>query len=473
VRAETVRRVRLVVVGLLLLTVAAGTLTAAPRLKVSDNRHFLVKDDGSPFFYLGDTAWELFHRLKREEADRYLADRAAKRFTVIQAVVLAEMNGLNDPNPYGQKPLSDNDPTKPNEEYFKHIDYVVNKAEELGLFVGMLPTWGNNWNKPPGQGGIFTPENAATYGEFLGKRYKDKPIIWILGGDRPVENDTHRAILKAMALGLRKGDGGSHLITFHPPGGNGSSTWLHDADWLDFNMRQNGHAIDFDGRYDATRADYARTNPVKPVIDGEPVYEDHPVNFKPKELGHSVAADVRRTIYWDLFGGACGHTYGHHSVWQMYAPGRQPINGPLMPWNEAIDQPGAGQMQHARALIESRPVLTRVPDDTVIVRSNVPTSVPGAGTRRFTATRDQAGTYAFVYAPVGRPFSVRMDAIKGPKAKAWWFDPRTGKADAIGEFETKGERRFTPPAPGELLDWVLVLDDAAKNYPPPGAIPPH
>ena len=473
-RAETVRRVRLVVVGLLLLTVAAGTLTAAaPRLKVSDNKHFLVQDDGSPFFYLGDTAWELFHRLKREEADRYLADRAAKRFTVIQAVVLAEMNGLNDPNPYGQKPLSDNDPTKPNEEYFKHIDYVVNKAEELGLFVGMLPTWGNNWNKPPGQGGIFTPENAATYGEFLGKRYKDKPIIWILGGDRPVENDTHRAILKAMALGLRKGDGGSHLITFHPPGGNGSSTWLHDADWLDFNMRQNGHAIDFDGRYDATRADYARTNPVKPVIDGEPVYEDHPVNFKPKELGHSVAADVRRTIYWDLFGGACGHTYGHHSVWQMYAPGRQPINGPLMPWNEAIDQPGAGQMQHARALIESRPVLTRVPDDTVIVRSNVPTSVPGAGTRRFTATRDQAGTYAFVYAPVGRPFSVRMDAIKGPKAKAWWFDPRTGKADAIGEFETKGERRFTPPAPGELLDWVLVLDDAAKNYPPPGAIPPH
>jgi len=474
VRAATVRRVRLVVVGLLLLTVAAGTLTAAaPRLKVSDNKHFLVKDDGSPFFYLGDTAWELFHRLKREEADRYLADRAAKRFTVIQAVVLAEMNGLNDPNPYGQKPLSDNDPTKPNEEYFKHIDYVVNKAEELGLFVGMLPTWGNNWNKPPGQGGIFTPENAATYGEFLGKRYKDKPIIWILGGDRPVENDTHRAILKAMALGLRKGDGGSHLITFHPPGGNGSSTWLHDADWLDFNMRQNGHAIDFDGRYDATRADYARTNPVKPVIDGEPVYEDHPVNFKPKELGHSVAADVRRTIYWDLFGGACGHTYGHHSVWQMYAPGRQPINGPLMPWTEAIDQPGAGQMQHARALIESRPVLTRVPDDSVIIKSNVPTSVPGAGTRRFTATRDEAGTYAFVYAPVGRPFSVRMDAIKGSKAKAWWFDPRTGKADAIGEFETKGERRFTPPAPGELLDWVLVLDDATKNYPRPGMIPPH
>ena len=37
-------------------------------LKVSDNRRFLVHEDGSPFFYLGDTAWELFHRLTLDEA---------------------------------------------------------------------------------------------------------------------------------------------------------------------------------------------------------------------------------------------------------------------------------------------------------------------------------------------------------------------------------------------------------------------
>ena len=453
---------------LALSALSVPSAAAAPRLKVSGNKHFLVKDDGTPFFYLGDTAWELFHRLNREEAERYLKDRSAKQFTVIQAVVLAELDGLNEPNPYGQKALADNDPLKPNEAYFAHIDFVVNKAEELGLFIGMLPTWGNNWNKPPGQGGIFKQENAGPYGEFLGRRYKDKPIIWILGGDRPVENDTHRAILRAMAEGLRRGDGGSHLITFHPPGGNGSSKWLHAEPWLDFNLRQNGHAIDFTGRYDQTRADYDRTDPVKPVIDGEPVYEDHPVNFKPKELGHSVAADVRRALYWDLFSGACGHTYGHHSVWQMYAPGRKPINGPLMPWFEAIDQPGAAQMQHGRRLIESRPVLTRVPDDSVVVTGSVPTSVPGAGTRRFVATRDTDGTYAFVYVPVGRPFSARMSAIKGATAKAWWFNPRTGKAEPIGEFSTKGEHRFVPPGAGELLDWVLVLDDASKNFPPPG-----
>ena len=450
---------------------AVPASAAAPRLKVSDNRRFLVTEDGKPFFYLGDTAWELFHRLNREEAERYLKDRADKRFTVIQAVVLAELDGLTDPNPYGQRPLIDNDPAEPNEAYFKHVDFIVDKAEQLGLFIGMLPTWGDKWNKKWGAGPeIFTPDNARAYGRFLGHRYKDKPIIWIIGGDRPVETDRHKEILRAMAAGLRDGDGGSHLMTFHPTGGQGSSQWFHGDEWLSFNMRQNGHAIDFDGRYDATRADYNRTNPTKPVIDGEPVYEDHPVNFKPKELGHTVAADVRRALYWDLFSGACGHTYGHHSVWQMYAAGRKPINGPLMPWSEAINQPGAAQMQHGRALIESRPVLTRVPDDSIIVTGSVPTSVPGAGTRRFVGTRDTEGTYAFVYAPVGRPFSVRMNVIRAPKAKAWWFDPRTGKAESIGEFATDGERSFTPPDLGELLDWVLVLDDASKNYSPAGAV---
>lgn len=64
-------------------TGAFSVLASPARLKVSENKHFLVREDGAPFFYLGDTAWELFHRLNREEADRYLADRAAKRFTVI------------------------------------------------------------------------------------------------------------------------------------------------------------------------------------------------------------------------------------------------------------------------------------------------------------------------------------------------------------------------------------------------------
>jgi hypothetical protein len=439
-----------------------------PLLRVSENKRFLVTADGKPFFWLGDTAWELFHRLDREETERYLRTRAQQGYTVIQAVALAELEGLTVPNRNGHLPLEANDPTKPNEAYFAHVDWVLERAAAHGLYVGLLPTWGDKWNKKWGVGPeIFTPENAEAYGAWLGRRYAGRNVIWILGGDRPVESDAHRAITAAMAKGVRAGDGGKHLITWHPSGGKGSAEYFHDAAWLDFNMRQNGHAIDFSERYVKTRADYDR-RPVKPVLDGEPVYEDHPVNFKAATLGHSTPTDVRRPLYWNLFTGAFGHTYGHHSVWQMWTPERKPINNPLMPWHAALDRPGARQMQFGRWLIESRPFLTRVPADDVIVPSKIPTAVPGEGRYRFVATRDESGSYAMIYVPAARPFSVRMDRISGGNVRAWWFNPRDGKATLTGEFPASGTREFLIPNPDDDLDWVLVLDDATKNYPPPG-----
>jgi hypothetical protein len=73
-----------------------------------------------------------------------------------------------------------------------------------------------------------------------------------------------------------------------------------------------------------------------------------------------------------------------------------------------------------------------------------------------------------VYAPVGRAFSVRMDVITGPQVKAWWYNPRNGAATEIGTFPNTGTKQFLPPDPGEHLDWILVLDDAAKKFKAPG-----
>lgn len=121
--------------------------------------------EGKPFFWLGDTAWELFHRLSREEADLYLKNRADKGFTVIQAVVLAELDGLHDPNAYGEIPLENDDPTKPREPYFQHVDFIIRKAEQYGLYIGLLPTWGDkiykdSWGVGPE---IFNVDNAKMH----------------------------------------------------------------------------------------------------------------------------------------------------------------------------------------------------------------------------------------------------------------------------------------------------------------------
>ncbi len=124
--------------------------TSFCQFSVSANHHYLLKD-GKPFYWLGDTGWELFQRLTKEQADEYLKRRAEQGFTVIQTVVLAELDGLDTPNAYGDKPLIDDDPTKPNEDYFKQVDDVVDKANEYHLNIAMLPAWATKFIKIPGR----------------------------------------------------------------------------------------------------------------------------------------------------------------------------------------------------------------------------------------------------------------------------------------------------------------------------------
>ena len=437
---------------------------ALPRLKISENKRFLVKEDGSPFFFLGDTAWELFHRLNRADADFYLSNRAAKGFTVIQAVVLAEFDGLTVTNAYGHLPLEKNDPAKPNEAYFKDVDYIVNKAEQLGLYIGMLPSWGDKWNKLRGAGPeIFTAANAEAYGRFLGNRYKTKPVIWILGGDRNPVSDAHLAIIRAMAKGLKRGDGGKHLMTFHPQGPGNSSQWFHADEWLDFNMCQSGHASTNIPTYSFTTTNYL-LNPVKPTLDGEPRYEDHPINWRPAN-GWFDDWDVRQAAYWSLLAGACGHTYGNHNIWQFLQADRKPVSSARTEWRTALDQPGAFQVGNARKLFESRAWQKLIPDQSLL------TSEAGEGADHIRAAGAGDGSFGFVYSPMGKPFTLKVGKFVGSRVKAQWFNPREGTWTLDGEFPTLGIHQFTPPSQGRGNDWVLIVDGAKQAVPGPDLFP--
>lgn len=428
-------------------------------LKVSENRRFLVHDDGRPFFYLADTAWELFHRCSYEQTNYYLRDRAAKGFTVIQAVVLAEIDGLHTPNMQGDLPLIDDDPTKPNEAYFKHVDAVVDLAASLGLTIGMLPTWGDKWNKKWGVGPeIFTPENAFVYGKFLGERYANKPIIWMVGGDRPTEEPHHLPIVRAMALGLREGDGGRNLITMHTWGQHSTSEYVHDESWLDFHTCQSGHARNFEN-WRFIEADYNRS-PTRPCMDAEPGYEDMADGIMNLDGGYLDDYEVRKALYWALFAGAHGHTYGCNNVWQMWTPGRKALIGARRPWYEALHLPGASQVQHARWLLLSRPYLSRIPDQSLIV------SDPGSKTHHVRATRDSQGSYAFVYLPSSRSAELDLSVLNGDTLRTWWYDPRTGNAQDLGLIAKPSRLSVTPPDGGP--DWVFVADSADATFLAPG-----
>jgi len=431
-------------------------------LKVSPNHRFLMYADGTPFFYLGDTAWELFHRLTIEESKRYLDDRAGKNFNVIQAVVLAEFDGLHTPNAEGDLPLIDDDPTRPNEAYFKHVDAVVDMARDRGMFIGMLPTWGDKVTKAWGVGPvIFNAANAREYGLFLGRRYRNQPnIIWILGGDRDATDLVE--VWSAMAAGLKEGDGGRHLITYHPSGEQSSSRWFRNEPWLDFNLMQSGHGRKDGANFGMIEKDYQFT-PVKPTIDGEHRYENHPVNWKPEQLGWFDDYDARQASYWAVFAGAAGDTYGCNDIWQMKTPERKPLSLARGVWYESLNLPGAGQMQYLRRLMESRPYFSRVPDQGLIPDD------PLEGADHLQATRGDG--YAFVYFPQSKAAVVRTDRVQGDKLHAWWYNPRNGEAASIGVFKKEQNRTFNPPGSyGRGNDWVLVLDDAAKRFGVPGRV---
>ncbi|MDR2919437.1 MAG: glycoside hydrolase family 140 protein [Tannerella sp.] len=419
-------------------------------LIVSPNQRFLIHADGTPFFYLGDTAWELFHRLNEEETDRYLENRRAKGFTVIQAVILAELDGLNTPNRNGDKPLLDNDPEKPNEAYFQWVDKVIRKAGEKGIYIGLLPTWGDKVDPQWGVGpAIFTSEKATAYGKYLGRRYKDFPnIIWINGGDRLGGGDNY-AVWDALGKAIKAEDP-NHLMTFHPMGEQSSARWFHDCDWLDFNMCQTGHG---QRSYDIYRqlvvADYNR-KPIKPCMDGEPRYEDHPVSWMPETYGWFDHVDVRQSMYWNLFSGAFGHTYGCHPIWQFKSDKDEPVGLARHNWDEVLDLEGAFDLIHARRLLESFDFTSRIPDQSIIITpQNFATDVA-------IATRGK--DYAFVYLPNGHQTEVALDKISGAgRLSLQWYNPRNGEYTDILTVNATGTYQAGPPTSGRGNDWILVM----------------
>lgn len=440
------------------------------RLQVSPNGHYLQYEDETPFFWLGDTGWELFHRLTKEEIRQYLDNRKSKGFNVIQAVILAELDGLHSPNKYGDRPLVADNPDQPNEKYFQLIDSVMEMATQRDIIMALLPAWGDKVTLKYGGEGpvIFNPENAYRYGKFLGNRYgKFNNLVWILGGDRPPQDDKDdwKPVYAAIAKGLDDGAGRHILKTFHPGGYVWeSSVYLHNQPWMDFNMIQSGHAELDQPVWNSVLRDW-NLKPTKPTLDAEPCYEDHPVNpwptFRP-EKGFFSAYDVRRQIYRSVFSGGCGVTYGQVAIWQFYNPSVKKLPYTKEYWYEVLDHPGAFQAGYLKRLIQSRPYENRISDTSIIVDGQ------GEKMEHIAAFRDSAGRYIMVYIPVGKTITVNTSFIRSKKLKISWFNPITGTVQKSKSVVNRQKMQVTTPSVGKGNDWVLIIDDSKEKFSNPG-----
>lgn len=460
---------RLIALCSLLLTVAA----CAPQqeeakkweLAVAPDGRYLQHTDGTPFFWMGETGWLLPERLTREDADFYLDACRDAGFNVVQ---VQTVNGVPATNAYGKLSMPDGfDFSKIDAEgedgYWQHMDYIIRKAERNGIYLGMVCIWGGLVKN-----GRMDAEQAAAYGTFLANRYKDAPnIIWIIGGD--IRGDVRTEVWETLARTIKSIDR-NHLMTFHPFGRTSSIYWFHNAEWLDFNMFQSGHR-----RYDQTRGDGDDTaqasiaednwryveaglamQPAKPILDGEPSYEEIPQGLHDPSEPWWKAPDVRRYAYWSVFAGAFGHTYGHNSIMQMHTGDKPGGYGAVKSWKEGLQDPGFNQMQHLKRLILAFPFFERVGDQSVIAGEN--------GFRYDRAVATRGNDYLLVYTYTNKPMRIDLAKIAGQKKQAWWYSPVDGSLQYAGEFDN-GVHTFRFDGPeGPANDHVLIAFDSAKNY---------
>jgi len=430
-----------------------------PKLAVSAN-HRTLTADGKPFFWLGDTGWLLFGKLDREQADKYLSDRQAKGFNVVQVMVL---HNLSVTNAAGDSALVNKNIAMPKlvspaagngkKGYWDHLDEIIDLAAQKGLYMALVPVWGPNV-----RAGHVTAQQAETYASFLAKRYKGKSnIIWMNGGD--VRGDDSLKIWNIIGTTLKKQDP-NHLVTFHPFGRTQSSAWFHDEKWLDFNMFQSGHRnytqdtakadLKFgEDNWRYVSADYKRS-PAKPTLDGEPSYEGIPHGLHDTLQPKWNDDDLRRYAWWSVFAGACGFTYGNNSVMQMHKKGVKAGGyGARQSWEEAIQAPGAGQMIHLKNLMQKYHFEALTPDQTILTD-------PGERYNHLSVLRGK--DYLMVHTWNGRNIELKSDQLTGSHYSINWYSPKNGLFLHAGQI-SKGEKfAFDPPGdPRNGNDWVLIL----------------
>lgn len=437
------------------------------RLEVSGEHRYLKNGD-HPFFWLGETGWLLPERLDRDEAAYYLSRCREAGYNVVQ---VQTMNGVPSMNVYGQYSLIDGFNFKEIDRkgvygYWDHMDYIIRTAERNGIYIAMVCIWGT-----PVQAGQMNVKEAQAYGKFLAERYKDSPnIIWVIGGD--IRGDRKTEVWEALARTIRQYDP-NHLMTFHPRGRTTSAMFFNDAEWLDFNMFQSGHRRygqrKGDGDYpieENTEEDNWRfverslaMTPMKPVLDGEPSYEDIPQGLHDPNETHWNEHDVRRYAYWSVFAGSCGHTYGHNNIMQFIKPGvsgAYGADGSVKPWYKAMQDPGFNQMKYLKNLMLTFPFFERVPDQSIIAGTN--------GERYDRAIATRGSDYLLVYNYTGRPMQVDLTKISGAKKQVWWYAPKSGKLTYLGEFDSQVTTFQHDSGYISGNDHVLIAVDSAKNY---------
>ena len=389
-------------------------------LRISEEGRGFVDAAGRPFFWLGDTQWDLLRRFSLADARALLGCRQRQGFTVVLSMI-AGCCEQDMPDIAGEFCLVGNDPAQPNERYFERADAVIAVAADLGLqlVLGLFHMRHR---------ALFTEEGLRQFARYCARRWAGAPnVVW---SAYPAATPEYVPLARAMAAGLREGDGGAHLITLHPDPSPCSSSFLHDEPWLAFNSSQSW--LHYHLAYELTAADYGRT-PAKPAVLAEGAYEG-------AQCGAVHTPHLVRSQAWWAYLAGGHHCYGHAGNFQA-----------VDTWTEWVHSPGAGQMGVCRQVLESLPEWWRL-----IPAQSLLADAPRPGLARCVAARCANGRWVLAYLPQPTTASFNLAAaIRSANCRGTWISPVDGARFGFGRYATAAE--VTTTTPGGWEDTVVLF----------------
>lgn len=408
-------------------------------LRVAPDSRYLTWGDGTPFFWLGDTAWNGVLRARPADWDRYLALRREQGFTVIQYVSTQWRGHTRDA--YGETAFTGTEGIQLNTAFFARLDARIAAINAHGLVAAPIMLWALTEIDP---GVTLAEADAIRVIRYILARYGAYHVAWMLAGDGHYYDD-HAPRWQRIGRAVF-GDRHDRIVTLHPSGQSWVGEEFRAEPWFDFIGYQSGHGDSqehLNWLVQGPPATYWANPPIRPVINLEPNYEGHPSYH----TDHGFTDyEVRRAAYWSLLiSPPAGVTYGNNSIW-VWPEGVEPAENhrnlpQVQPWHQGLDLPGIRSMTQLKGFFEALPWWTLEPKPALLADQ------PGvADASQFIAaaqTRD--GRQSVIYTP-GPAITLAMQAQQGR-----WFDPRAG----LWTPAHATDNRWNPPGAG---DWVLLLD---------------
>jgi hypothetical protein len=413
----------------------------------------------TPFLWIGDTAWFLMHATY-QNANTYLANRQQKGFTVIHAGCTGWDGNPNVANDDGVTPFvsgATNVGASRNSAYWTNINNIINSANSKGLYIALLPMNANT--AEANAQWLHTEQTAYNYGHYLGSYFKQKNIIWLLGGDSDITYEPLQPLTRALARGIADGNAGlsaslgrtdanrnfnTTLISFHPAGWHSqSSSMVYNNDpWLDFNLIQtnrNHHEV-----FSMTQKDYALG---KTVVMGEGQY------FSSRDgTSGGTAYSVRQEAYWSFMAG------GYFSYGSMFGYWDKKSTCCHSNVVDTMETPAVDSMVIFIKFLKDRNWYDYKPDQSFIISG----ASSGATVNAAALNGNKA---AMLYLSTSNA-SVQVNMAKlnsAANVKVSRFNPVTGAISVIGEYPSSGSRTFNT---GGLTDAVILFEPVASGFTP-------